>query len=204
MSTINDPFGKITSDPFGKITSFESFEELLEIDFIKKWTSIPGFFRFSLRSDGYLIAEFSDENFYFLVGMITGKVEGLPIFNVYRKLILMHKFSKDTRGKIAIHSNLRRAAEAFLGFKSCYYSAKIDRITFLEGENALTIFLWCRDDFFASFEVILNEYKVWQYNIIDLNRRILSGLDFDIVFKDFISMIKPDIIIQEKNEVKIE
>ena len=59
------------------IVQFETLEELLEIPFIKNWTTIPEFYQFASSPSGRLIGQFKGGYEWWVIGTLKHPVEGL-------------------------------------------------------------------------------------------------------------------------------
>jgi len=62
------------------LVEFNTLEELLAIDFVKKFSTFPKFHQFSMN-DGHMIAEYRGGREWWVVGRIREPVEGLPAWN---------------------------------------------------------------------------------------------------------------------------
>ncbi|AOZ93611.1 hypothetical protein [Paenibacillus crassostreae] len=80
--TIKQNILKIISDAEPITTSFMNKSELLEIEFVKLYSSLPDFYRYSISSDNNLMAELNEGKQWWVIGSIDN-TEGLlfPRFN---------------------------------------------------------------------------------------------------------------------------
>jgi len=70
----------VTTTEENKIVSFETTEELLNIDFVKNFSNRDNFYRFSLSIDNYfnqhsLMAEYDEGREWWVVGFIDNPLE---------------------------------------------------------------------------------------------------------------------------------
>jgi len=63
-----------------KVVEFNTLEELLRVDFVKKWAGQDGFHQFSLDAinGNLLMAELDDGDSWYVVGVLQDAVPGLP------------------------------------------------------------------------------------------------------------------------------
>lgn len=53
------------------IVNFKNLDELLQVPFVKKFTTLPGFYRFSLSDTNILMAELDKQKTWWVVGRIV-------------------------------------------------------------------------------------------------------------------------------------
>lgn len=63
-----------------EVMPFETLDELLVIPWVKRWREFPRFHQFS-QSDRHLMAEFRGGREWWVVGLLSNPVEGLPVWD---------------------------------------------------------------------------------------------------------------------------